>query len=443
MSSRISTKLLVVFLLTIVILFALLAVGITISSREAYREQAVQSISQSYAGTQTVVAPVLMQHVLEDVSSETFDAKGVARTQHDTKPVDTFVMPRTLRISGIMIPSERHHGLYSVTVYELHARFDEDFDVPPVKPGADTSLRFALSDVRGLLSLPVIEVDGSPAALTQSVAAGSEEGGQRSVLVAPLPPLPKQVHVRMDIALGGTQQLAFAPIAGLTHVELSSSWRSPLFAGRFLPRTRQVNGQGFKAEWDIPGLATAAPQQATHGLTGAIETLDVTLIQPSDPYKLSDRATKYGVLFVALTFGGFFVFEVMKQLPIHPVQYLLVGFALALFFLLLISFSEHVRFGLAYLISSVACVGLMGFYLSYVLGSVRRSGIFICLISCLFATIYGLLLSEDNALLLGALMLFAVLAGAMAITRRVDWYGLSGAAPAVALPARISNQPPA
>ena len=424
--SRISTKLFAVVLLTVVILFALLGVGITISSRENYRQEAIQSISQSYAGTQTIVAPVLMQHSLEDMTNVTFDAKGVPATQHGSKPVDTFVLPRTLDINGTIAPSERHHGLYKVTIYELHAHVEEDFEVPSAKPGTDTSLRFAVSDVRGLLGLPSIYVNGSPASLTQSVSGASDEAGQRTVLVAALPSLPAQVHVRMDLALGGTQQLAFAPIAGVTHVALSSSWPSPLFAGRFLPRTRQVNGDGFKAEWQIPGLATSAPQQVAHGLTGAVDTLDVTLIQPSDPYKLSDRATKYGVLFVVLTFGGFFVFEVMKRLPIHPVQYLLVGFALALFFLLLISFSEHLRFGLAYFISSVASIGLLGFYLSYVLRSVRRSAIFVTMISALFAAIYGLLLSEDNALLLGALTLFAVLAAVMVVTRRVDWYGVAG-----------------
>lgn len=426
MVSRISTKLFAVVLLTIVILFALLGVGITISSRENYRQEAVQSISQSYAGAQTIVAPIFLQHTLEDTTNTTVDAKGVLAAQHVTKPVDLAILPKTLDITGTIAPSERHHGLYKVTVYELHVHVEEDFDVPSAKLGSDTSLRFAVSDVRGLLGLPVIFVNGSPASLAQSVSAGSEEGGQRTVLVAPVSSMPAQVHVRMDLALGGTQQVAFAPIAGVTHVALSSSWPSPLFAGRFLPRTRQVNGEGFKAEWQIPGLATSAPQQVARGLTGAIDTLDVTLIQPSDPYKLSDRATKYGVLFVVLTFGGFFVFEVMKQLPIHPVQYLLVGFALALFFLLLISFSEHLPFGLAYFISSVASIGLLGFYLSYVLRSVRRGAIFAAMISALFAAIYGLLLSEDNALLLGALMLFAVLAAAMVITRRVDWYGVAG-----------------
>jgi inner membrane protein len=153
-----------------------------------------------------------------------------------------------------------------------------------------------------------------------------------------------------------------------------------------------------------------------------IDLMNVSLLTPIDPYKLSDRATKYGILFVVLTFGGFFLFEMMKQLPIHPVQYLLVGFGLAIFFLLLVSFSEHTAFALAYLISSAACIGLLTFYLSYVLRSVTRGLGFGGMLTALYAAVYGLLISEDNALILGSLMLFAVLAAVMVVTRKVDWY---------------------
>ncbi len=144
--------------------------------------------------------------------------------------------------------------------------------------------------------------------------------------------------------------------------------------------------------------------------------------RPDRPYKLSDRATKYGILFILLTFGGFFLFEILKHLPIHPIQYLLVGFGLAIFFLLLISFSEHLPFALAYLLSSAACIGLLTFYLAYVLRSLTRGLTFGTMLTTLYAAVYGLLISEDNALILGSLLLFTVLATIMVITRRIDWY---------------------
>ena len=142
-----------------------------------------------------------------------------------------------------------------------------------------------------------------------------------------------------------------------------------------------------------------------------------------------------------ITFGGFFIFEVMQRLPIHPVQYFLVGLALAIFFLLLISFSEHMSFGVAYLVASVACIGLLTFYLSYVLRSVRFGVTFGALLSLLYAGIYGLLISEDNALVLGSLMLFGLLAVVMFITRKVDWYRGGATVPAPPPPAAAQANP--
>ena len=145
-------------------------------------------------------------------------------------------------------------------------------------------------------------------------------------------------------------------------------------------------------------------------------------------YTQADRASKYGLLFVLLTFVGFFMFELIKQLPIHPIQYGLVGLAIAIFFLLLVSLSEHVEFALAYLVSSVACIGLLGVYLSAVLRSARRGAGFAAMLGLLYATLYGLLVSEDNALVLGAGLLFVILATIMLVTRKVDWYQLGARA---------------
>ncbi len=437
LKSRVTLKLAIVFALTLVILLALLAVGLTISSREAYRQEAVDSIAQSYAGPQTFVGPVLAERYEQDEANSETDAKGVTTVKHTTVTETQRDFPATLTVAGTLVPSERHHGLYRVTVYELRGTLDAVFASPAHvadrRYTGDTNLQFAVSDVRGIVGMPTLTVDGAPLQLRQAgIGGATAEGLQRTVLAATLPTGPaRALRVHMDFVLAGTQQLAIAPVGDLNRVELTSVWPSPLFAGRFLPRTRSVDAHGFTASWEISSLASTAQQQAGAGLLGTIDTLDVTLIQPSDPYKLSDRATKYGVLFVLLTFAGFFVFEVMKRMPIHPVQYLLVGFALALFFLLLISLSEHIPFGAAYLVGAAASIGLLTFYLSFVLHSLRRGLAFGALQTLLFAAIYGLLLSEDNALLLGSVMLFAVLATVMVVTRRVDWYGATpDAAPA-------------
>ena len=148
------------------------------------------------------------------------------------------------------------------------------------------------------------------------------------------------------------------------------------------------------------------------------------LIDPVNQYVKSDRAIKYALLFVALTFAGFFLFEVLKRLVIHPVQYGLVGLALAFFYLLLVSLSEHIAFATAYLISSSACILLIGFYVTYVLQSVIRGAIFSGLLASLYGLLYGLLSAEDYALLMGSLLLFGLLGVFMVLTRKLDWYSI-------------------
>ena len=153
-----------------------------------------------------------------------------------------------------------------------------------------------------------------------------------------------------------------------------------------------------------------------------IDKVGLSLVEPVNLYSKVDRASKYGLLFVLLTFVGFFMFETIKQLPIHPIQYALVGLALAIFFLLLLSLSEHIAFGWAYLAAALACIGLIGFYVGNVLRSRARGLGFAAMLGLLYAALYGLLMSEDNALVLGAGLLFVVLAVIMVATRKVDWY---------------------
>jgi inner membrane protein len=226
----------------------------------------------------------------------------------------------------------------------------------------------------------------------------------------------------LELNLAGTETLGIAPVGDSNHLDLRSGWRSPLFGGQFLPRTRDVGSEGFHAVWDVSSLASGTQVQLEANPLKKLDAMNVSLTTLVDPYSLSNRAVKYGILFVLLTFGGFLMFEVMKELPIHPVQYLLVGFGLAIFFLLLVSFSEHMAFGFAYAVASIACIGLLTFYLSHVLRSLARGLSFGAMLTLLYSAIYGLLISEDNALVLGSLMLFCLLALVMFVTRKVDWY---------------------
>jgi inner membrane protein len=246
------------------------------------------------------------------------------------------------------------------------------------------------------------------------------------------PTTPQRLPYSLAITLQGTESLEIVPVADNNRVNLKSDWPHPSFGGQFLPQpeSQQIGKDGFAAQWTITALASNAQQQVQALFDGrksglsSIERLEVGFIEPIDIYSLSDRALKYGFLFIGLTFGCFLLFEVLKRLPIHPAQYGLVGLALATFFLLLIALSEHIDFWIAYLVAATACIALLGFYLSAVLHGVKRAMSFTIMLTALYGTLYGLLVSEDNALLLGSLLVFALIAAAMTLTREVDWYGV-------------------
>lgn len=427
MNLKLALKLLVIGVVTGVILIALAMVNGAITDRQKYRDDAVTSIEASYAGPQTVIGPVLVRPYTQTTVTTEDGEKGVKKRVEHVATLTATSFPHVLDVRGKLTPTERRHGLYTVTVYEFAGHLKGSVEiVPPQTTGqvewGEPYLAMSVEDVRGIVGTPTVVVNGTPETMFQG--AESTMGWQPNLRV-PLRgarELKGHMEFAIDMDLAGTEQLSVAPVGDSNHVQLSSTWRSPLFAGRFLPRTREVGGNGFSAAWDVSSLATGTQVQMESNPVKPIDLMNVSLLTPIDPYKLSDRATKYGILFVVLTFGGFFLFEMMKELPIHPVQYLLVGFGLAIFFLLLVSFSEHMAFALSYLIASAACIGLLTFYLSYVLRSVTRGVGFGAMLTALYAAVYGLLISEDNALILGSLMLFAVLAVVMVVTRKVDWY---------------------
>lgn len=439
---RLGLKMLMVVVLTLAILLPLAMIRGTISERQAYRQQAVADIAASYAGAQAFAGPVLVVPYSELVEAEERDAQGVLHKVLRREARQWTFFPAALDVRAQLQPGTRRRGLHEVRVYELRdavatARFD--VQLPVEEPGRERRieapwLSYAIADVRGLLGTPRLKVDGVERAIAQGARGGP---GIHARLPVPAVDGRLRFDARLDFTLGGTESLALVPLGDRNRFAIASRWPHPRFEGDFLPRTRKIDAQGFDAHWEVSSLATRAqaqflegqrfPQREGDGRSaagGGIDAVGVSLVEPVNVYSQADRASKYGLLFVLLTFVGFFMFELIKALPIHPIQYGLVGLALAIFFLLLVSLSEHVAFGWAYLASSVACIGLLGFYLSAVLRSSARGLGFAAMLALLYAALYGLLVSEDNALVLGAGLLFAILAAIMVVTRRVDWYAL-------------------
>jgi inner membrane protein len=454
MVMRLPLKMLLVVGMTIAIMVPLWLIRATISERQGYRTQAIENVARSYAGPQALSGPVLVVPYVETIEVEEKDDKGnVVRTvrRDGANGVWTY-FPNRLEVRGKLLPSTRRLGLHEVRVYELQSVSEATFgasipaDENPLLPRriGQPWLSYGIADVRGLTGTPLLRIDG--AAVELEGGFGSRAGGGvHSRLTAPAAGTTLRLNASLDISLGGTESLAWVPLAGSNVFELESSWPHPRFGGNFLPGERQVSDKGFTARWNVSSFATNAQAQflAAHTVpsvddpmshlldrgdatltptSAGIDAVAITLVDPVNIYSKADRATKYGLLFVLLTFVGFFVLEFNKHLPIHPIQYGLVGLALAIFFLLLVSLSEHIAFDCAYLVASAACIGLLGCYLSAVLRSRARGALFAALLAVLYSALYGLLASEDNALVLGTGLLFVSLATLMLATRRVDWY---------------------
>ena len=451
---RLLTKMLLVLGMTIAILVPLTMIRGTIQERQAYRQQAVADIARSYAGAQAFAGPVLVVPYSERVEVEEKDPQGVVRKVMRERWSQWTFFPETLALQGHLHPDTRQRGLHKVRIYELQAQADAAFDVVipsdgerPRRIGAPR-LGYAIADVRGLVGAPRLRIVGiGQDGIDQAIEQGGPRGSGVHALL-PVPPAGSRLRFasRMDFVLGGTESLALVPLGRRNRFAIDSSWPHPQFGGSFLPRTRTISDRGFRADWEVSSLATDAQAQYLSGkpLPGAVapggggrateapdalDAIALSLVDPVNVYVQADRASKYGLLFVLLTFVGFFMFELLRQLRIHPIQYGLVGLALAIFFLLLVSLSEHIPFGVAYLASSIACIGLLGFYLSHVLRSRARGLGFAAMLATLYAALYGLLVSEDNALVLGSGLLFLILAAIMVVTRKVDWYALGGRRP--------------
>jgi inner membrane protein len=432
------SKTAIIGFLMLLLMIPLSLVHDVIRERTETRQEATREVARAHAGAQTLTGPVL--HV---PYTETFTRKVVVDVAKNTEREETVkehrvvtVFPSTMDTRSRLTTETRWRGIFPVTVYNSRHDSAGRFvwsGLSPREKGGQIALgqpwvTLGVSDLRGLLGRPALVLGGA------SLAVGASPAGARLPL-----PLAAAVEVgllqpgaTLDFTLGidlaGTGSIGFVPLADENQVTLVSPWPHPSFAGDFLPRSRTVSTEGFEASWSVPSLSTQAQQQFMNEATDRppLDSFSVSLSNPVDVYRLTERATKYGLMFIVLTFAAFFVLEMVKRWRIHPMQYLMIGAALVLFFLLLLSLSEHMDFLLAYLAGSAACIALLAHYLRHVLGGWRAGLGMGGLMVALYGVLYGILVSEDNALMMGSLLLFGVLAAVMVATRRIDWYNVMG-----------------
>jgi inner membrane protein len=436
-------------LIVLILLAALARIDWLVQERRAYQSDAERSVRDSLAEPLTVLGPFLHRRCVE--RWEVVRAKDGERSTHTEERVFALTaVPTRLAVSGDLAHEALHRGLFKVNTFGGRLAVSAEWQLAAplaaraTRPGARVSceaptLSLALADPRGIRSA-TLTVDGTPRPLQAGARHDSAARGFHAALgpewrEADETVRPFALQLALDVV--GTGALAWVPAAAQTEIALRADWPHPSFGGRFAPAERRVESRGFAATWRVSGLATEAAAALADGRARlcepglhpqpqetCFENLAVTFIDPVNVYVLSDRAIKYGLLFIVVTLGAVLLVETLARRAVHAIQYLLVGAALTLFFLLLLALSEHLPFVQAYAGAATGCVLLLAYYGAHLLGGAWRGALFGVGLGALYGAMYALLQMEQTALVVGALMLFALLAAVMVATRRVDWSAL-------------------
>lgn len=445
-------KLLMAILIAAALAIPIFMTWALVYDRQQQSEQASASITEGWGGQQAVGGPVLVIPYRARATETVIEAgRSVTRSNEVLRELS--LAPEIIDLTTDIRPEKRKRSIYEAVVYDARMSGKARFAFPPdlARHGvavadmdlARAELRFGLSDPKGLGANPRVAVDGQPARLQPGGGSGGGRGFYAWVDAAPLTARPLTVDFAYDFR--GNASLSLAPQAGDTRWTVRSSWPHPSFGGDFLPAQRTVAGRGFDAHYRIGNLAlgTALVTTADRGAPSAVERVGppprdvavavsgperggvqvahVSLVQPVDLYSQVNRATKYGFLFIGFTFLALLMFDIIAGVRVSAVEYLLMGAALVLFFVLLLAFAEVIGFTAAYILASAAIAGLNTAYSAAVLKSWRRAWFIGGLLVALYAVLYILLSLEAFSLLIGSLLLFGALAGVMYATRRIDW----------------------
>jgi inner membrane protein len=436
-------RLLLVGVLVLLLQIPVAMISGLVTERQARHHEAVEEVTSKWGKVQIITGPALIvpyKHRWTEIGD-----KGQKIVQTEVRYA-TF-LPDRLQTKGKIESEVRYRGIFSVPVYRFRAEMEGEFSRPSFSDWdidtADilwerTQLSVGISDTRAIQEQTNLTWNGDQ--ITFLPGIGDFGSIASAGIHVPLTHLlqAKRFTFSFPLILNGSVGMYFIPFGRDTVVKLKSNWSSPSFQGNWLPSHRTVSSNGFEATWTIPFLGRNYPQAWTSVIDvgKAIETsrFGVDLIVPVDNYRMSTRSVKYAGLFILLTFASIWLIEVLAQLRVHPVQYLLLGAAMCIFYLLELSLSEHVGFGFAYLIASIAIVGMVTTYSRVVLRTFRQAIIIGTVVAALYGYLYVLLKNEDYALLVGSVGLFVILGLIMFLTRRVNWYSTKLPEESISLP---------
>ena len=441
-------KLIVIAFIILLLLIPSILVEDLIRQRRNLRDEAQREIASKFGGEQTIGGPVLSVPYEHPVTVETEDGpRRSIRTGY------AHFLPTAIDIQGGLVPEERRRGIFTAVLYNTDLTVRGHFgglnvEALNLPDGAlrweDALFTVGISDMTGVSAEITVEFNGEgyrmgPGTVTKDVFTS---GANVPVTITGAE---ERMEFRFDLDLNGSAGLYFRPFGATTDVNLESAWPDPSFDGTFLPTDHEVTDTKFAAHWTVLQLNRNYPQQGVGAYTPRLESnnfsqysyrdLDgiggytddrfgVKLLLPVDEYSKIYRSTNYSVLFIIITFLTFFFIEVLNRRRVHPIQYILIGAAVLLFYVLLLSISEHQYFDVAYFISAAAITALITGYAAAVLRNVRLTALVGGLLVVLYVFFYSLLQLQDYALLIGSLGLLIILGLVMYLTRNVDWYGI-------------------
>lgn len=400
-----------------------------INERADYRSEVVDAIEQSTSGSQKLAGPLIAIPITETLTR--------MENQKEVNYQRSWVyywLPESLAVAGKQTVESRRVGIYSGQVWHNALQIKASFD--PLRLAAlrktnivlgQPRLVVSVGDARGIGAIHAPEVNGNVLSVEPGLGISDDGAG----IHMPMPALAednKPLEIAFSLDLNGTGEFSLVPLGRNSELQLTSNWPHPGFLGSFLPTQREVSAAGYRAHWQSSWFANDMGSYFKDDMEipwSRLPAFSADVMSLADQYQLTDRATKYAILLIGLTFMAFFVFESLTRRPLHPMQYLLVGLSLVLFYLVLLALSEHIGFTAAWLAASLSGAVMNGIYLQAVLRGWRNSLLFVAALLLLDGVMWFLLHSEDSALLLGTGVLALALSVLMFLTRRVDWYALS------------------
>lgn len=440
MQKQLAIKILAIFVVGLLVLIPTTMVEHKVYERHSYHEQAKTTVAQSWTGPQLLTSPILIipYHLSPTKQSGFISDKATSRLNKSV-----LMLADELLIVADVANKNVFKGIYQVPVYNSSIKFSGKFSAEKIQhqitliqqlQGFESLgtpyISIHIADVRGIDKAPSLTINKLPV----SLEPGSQLSPFPSGLSAQLPALLKggeAIGFAVLVSLRGMESLSFVPLADTTNTTIRSDWPHPEFVGATLPSTRDITSSGFSANWSSTRFSSNGPSLLAQCLESTecpallSTSSGVKFIEPVDVYLQSERSVKYAILFIGLSFITFFIFEHIKRIRIHPIQYAFVGLAISVFYLLLISLAEHMAFGWAYLIAVMCCSGLLLFYVRYMLRNLFSALLYSGMIVGLYGLLYVIVQAEDFALLMGAVLVFLVLTAMMVVTRKIDWYSLA------------------